>query len=324
MNENLISHNTSLPSIDIIIVNWNSGSLLLSCIQSIIKYHANLVSSVIIVDNASIDSSLLAIDSLECLPFSLQVIRNQDNQGFGAACNQGANQSDSDFILFLNPDTRLFERSLSDPLSYIQDPNNQSVGIVGIQLLDEHSIVARSCARFPSPFGFLAHAIGLDKIFPSLGHFMTEWIHDSTRQVDQVIGAFFFLRRSLFEQLKGFDERFFVYYEEVDFSYRAKKVGWQTIYLADSQAFHSGGGTTNKVKARRLFYVLRSRLLYADKHFSPVGFSLIFLEALLLEPLSRSGLAVARHSWPALKETWQGYVMLWRWLPQWLFKGVTR
>lgn len=132
------------------------------------------------------------------------------------------------------------------------------------------------------------------------------------------------VRRTTFESLGGFDERFFVYFEEVDFSYRARQAGWRSVYLADVQAFHAGGGTSNQVKARRLFYSLRSRLLYAAKHFSTAGTALVFLATLLLEPLSRSALALARRSWPALRETWQGYAMLWRWLPQWVFKGVTR
>src|SRR5660398_194498 len=110
-----------------------------------------------------------------------------------------------------------------------------------------------SCARFPCVSGFLAHAVGLDRSFPRLGHFMAEWDHLANRQVDHVIGAFFLVRRGLFEQLQGFDERFFVYFEDVDFSCRAKQSGWKSYYLADTQAFHAGGGTSNQVKAQRSF-----------------------------------------------------------------------
>jgi len=153
---------------------------------------------------------------------------------------------------------------------------------------------------------------------------MAEWPHDITRDVDHVIGAFFLVRRSLFESLGRFDERFFVYLEDLDFSYRARQAGWRSVYLANAQAFHAGGGTSHQVKARRLFYSLRSRLLYAAKHFSKSGAALVFLATLLLEPLSRSAWALMRRSLPSLKETWQGYGMLWCWLPQWVFKGVTR
>jgi len=153
---------------------------------------------------------------------------------------------------------------------------------------------------------------------------MKDWNHSETREVDQVIGAFFLVKRKVFDALRGFDERFFVYYEEVDFSYRAKKAGWGSLYLAEARAFHSGGGTSEQVKARRLFYSLRSRLLYAVKHFSPDGGVMVLLATLLFEPISRCALALWRHSWPSLKETVQGYGMLWRWLLLWVFKGEAR
>lgn len=310
--------------LSIIIVNWNAGSQLAEVVSSIGKYHHGLVSSVIIVDNASTDDSLDWIETMQDLPFNPLIIRNSENCGFGKACNLGAQHAKSDYFLFLNPDAALYADTLPRALAFMQDPANSRVGICGVQLLDEAGHVSRSCARFPSAVGFVAHAVGLDRFFPRLGHFMSEWDHAQTRQVDQVIGAFFWVRRNLFDVLHGFDERFFVYFEEVDFSYRARQAGWRSVYLADAQAFHAGGGTSNQVKARRLFYSLRSRLLYAFKHFSWMGAFAVLLATLLVEPLSRSALALMRRSWAVLKETWAAYGMLWRWLPQWVFKGDTR
>ena len=104
--------------------------------------------------------------------------------------------------------------------------------------------------------------LGLDLIHPrsALNLFMVEWEHDENRQVDQVMGAFFLVRRSLFCALGGFDERFFVYMEDVDFSYRAHKEGWRSYYLADTQVFHKGGGVSSQAKARRLFSKRSARL----------------------------------------------------------------
>lgn len=311
-------------NISIVIVNWNAGLQLLSCVASIAEHHSGLVSSVIIVDNGSSDDSLEQVEAQGRFPFQLKVIRNRGNSGFGSACNQGAALVDGEFLLFLNPDTRLFDGSLSASLAYLQDANHQDVGIVGIQLLDEKNCIARSCTRFPSPVGFVFHALGLDRVFPRLGHFMAEWAHDTTREVDHVIGAFYLMRNAVFQELSGFDERFFVYLEDLDLSFRAKKAGWRTMFLANVQAFHAGGGTSNQVKARRMFYSLRSRLLYAFKHFGFIAATSILLATLFLEPLSRTVLALARRSSSALKETWSGYGMLWRWLPQWISKGVTR
>lgn len=310
--------------LSIIIVNWNAGSQLAEVVSSIGKYHHGLVSPVVIVDNASTDDSLGRAETLLDLPFRPQIIRNSENCGFGKACNLGAQQVKSEYLLFLNPDATLYADTLPKALAFMQDPANSKVGICGVQLLDEAGRVSRSCARFPSAVGFVAHAVGLDRFFPRLGHFMAEWDHSQTRQVDHVIGAFFLVRRELFNAMHGFDERFFVYLEDLDFSYRARQAGWRSVYLADAQAFHAGGGTSNQVKARRLFYSLRSRLLYAFKHFSWMGAFVVLLATLLVEPLSRSALALRRRSWAGLKETWVGYGMLWRWLPHWVFKGDTR
>lgn len=303
--------------IAIITVNWNAGAQLQHCIDSL---SSPRIQQIIVVDNASTDGSENAIAKHP----GVTLIRSTDNLGFGKACNLGAKQASSEYFLFLNPDAAVYPCTLEKALAFMENPANMRVGICGVQLVDEAGHVARSCARFPSAGGFVAHAIGLDRIFSRLGHFMAEWPHDTTREVDHVIGAFFLVRRALFESLGGFDERFFVYLEDLDFSFRAWQAGWRTVYLADVQAFHVGGGTSNQVKARRLFYALRSRLLYAAKHFSAGGTALVFLATLLLEPVSRTGLALARRSWPALRETWAGYAMLWRWLPQWVFKGVTR
>jgi GT2 family glycosyltransferase len=310
--------------LSIIIVNWNAGSQLAEVVSSIKKYHHGLVSSVVIVDNASTDDSLDRVETMQDLPFKPQIIRNSENCGFGKACNLGAQQAKGEYLLFLNPDAALYADTLPKALAFMQDPANSKVGICGVQLLDEAGHVSRSCARFPSAVGFVAHAVGLDRFFPRLGHFMAEWDHAQTRQVDHVIGAFFLVRRELFNAMHGFDERFFVYLEDLDFSYRACQAGWRSVYLADAQAFHAGGGTSNQVKARRLFYSLRSRLLYAFKHFSSIGAVGVLLTTLLVEPVSRSALALLRCSWAGLKETWAAYGMLWRWLPQWVFKGVTR
>lgn len=308
------------PSICVVIVNWNAGRQLLECINSINHHGRCHVSEIIVVDNGSADGSEAFAERLQ----NVKLIKAGENLGFGKACNLGAQEATSEYLLFLNPDAALYADTLSKVLTYMQDPANAKVGICGVQLLDETCHVSRSCARFPSPLGLVAHALGADRIFPRIGHFMAEWDHAQTRQVDHVIGAFFLVRRDLFEALGGFDERFFVYLEDLDFSYRAHQAGWHSVYLADVQAFHAGGGTSNQVKARRLFYSLRSRLLYSFKHFSWIGAFGVMAATLFVEPVSRSVLALLRRSWPGLKETWAAYGMLGCWLSQWVIKGGAR
>lgn len=298
--------------LSIVIVNWNSGVQLAEAVASIARFHHDLVSSVVIVDNASVDDSLEFLSSLSNNPFSLQLVLNTENLGFGKACNLGAFRSDSEYVLFLNPDASIYADTLPKILVFMQQSSNASVGICGVQLLNDSGHISRTCARFPSPLGLVVRAIGVDRIFPRLGQTMREWDHTQNRVVDQVIGAFFLVRRELFDALAGFDERFFVYFEEVDFSYRAHQLGWHSVYLADAHAFHSGGGTSNQVKARRLFYSLRSRLQYSFKHFPWLGALGVLLATLFLEPVSRSVLAVFLRSWSGLKETWVAFGMLWQ------------
>lgn len=297
-------------TIAIVVVNWNAGDRLRACLDSIAAHAAGLVSQVIVVDNGSTDGSEAGLEGLP----GVTLVRAGANLGFGRACNLGARQAAADILLFLNPDAALYAGTLAALVAFMDAPANARVGICGVQLVDETGSVARSCSRLPSVAGLLAQSSGLDRLFPRLGQAMVEWDHAATRDVEQVIGAFFLVRRGLFESLQGFDERFFVYYEEVDFSLRARDAGWRSVYLADVQAFHAGMGTTAQVKARRLFYLLRSRLLYAGKHFSRPGATAVALGVLFAEPPARTALALARGSWSGVRETWAACGMLWRWL----------
>lgn len=309
-----------MSSIDIVIVNWNAGKQLYNCLKSITATNQDdyELNRVVVVDNASMDGSA---DGLGDLRLPLTLIRNSENRGFAAACNQGAKNSKADYLLFLNPDTRLFENSLVVPIRFMDRPDNRNVGIVGIQLVDESGQVCRTCARFPTSGMFFIKMLGLNRLFPQmfLSHFMNEWDHSETREVDHVIGAFYLIRRQLFESLGGFDERFFVYLEDLDLSFQAYKNGWKTVYLADAQAYHKGGGTSEQVKAVRLFYSLRSRILYGYKHFSWLSATLLLLGTLFLEPLSRIALAVAQGSVRQVTETLVGFFCLWLNLPALLF-----
>ncbi len=299
------------PTLTIVIVNWNAGNLLRECIASIASTSKEgfILSKVIIVDNASSDNSL---SDIEKLGVSVTLIQNSENNGFATACNQGAAESTSDYFLFLNPDTRLFEDSLSFPITFMQSSKNTDVGIVGIQLLDENDNVARSCSRTPSLIIFLVQALGFNRLpkFRHLTHSMQEWPHDTTRDVDQVIGAFFLIRQSLFESLGGFDQRFFVYFEEVDLSYRVSKLGYRSIYLSNAQAFHAGCGTSDQVKAHRLFFSLRSRILYGFKHFTPFQAWALFFITLFLEPFTRVTFSLLKGGWREAQHTLRGYMML--------------
>jgi hypothetical protein len=101
-----------------------------------------------------------------------------------------------------------------------------------------------------------------------------------------------------------------MYFEEVDFSFRARRAGWRSVYLAESQAFHAGGGTSRQVKALRLFYSLRSRLLYGFKHFPSWEAWALTAVTCLIEPVTRTLYCLARGDRSGVLNTWKAYRML--------------
>lgn len=296
--------------VDVVIVNWNAGKLLYECIESIIHHGAPFVSKIIVVDNNSSDDSALFIEALP----QVNLIQAHENLGFGKACNTGARHCDSEFILFLNPDARVYPDTLKNVLAFMRVKENLDAGICGVQLENERGEISRSSSRFPSVTGLLSHSTGLSKLFPRLGCAMSEWDHSTTKVVDQVIGAFFLVRQHVFVELNGFDEQFFVYFEEVDFSFRAKSLGWFSVYFAGARAFHVGGGVSQQVKARRLFYSWRSRIQYVCKHFNLPKIIMVLFGTLFIELLSRVVLSVANRSSASTKETFRAYALLYKWL----------
>ncbi len=308
-------------SLDIVIVNWNAGQQLRDCLGSIFATNRDgfELIRVVVVDNASSDGSA---NDLTDIALPLVVINNTENLGFAKACNQGAVGSRAEYLLFLNPDTRLFNRSLSRPLEFMAQKIRKNIGIVGIQLVDNTGKVSQTCARFPTPRGFFSYIFGLDLLAPYffLSHHMSEWDHMESRQVDHVLGAFFLVRRSLHQALGGFDEHFFMYFEDLDFSCRAKQAGWSSYYLSEAQVYHRGGGSSEQVKSKRLYYSLRSRILYGYKHLSWWAATGLMLGTMLLEPFLRIGCAMGKGR-ISLQETLRGYALLWMSLPQWITKS---
>jgi GT2 family glycosyltransferase len=271
-----------VPPLDVVIVNWNSGELLRGCIASLGRTAGKHNLSIFVVDNASGDGSS---DCLPAMDLEVEVVRSSENLGFAKACNAGAALGQAPYILILNPDTRVAPDTLKHALDYLDRPGNEGIGAVGARLVDDNGRTQRTCAREPTFARLLAQAAGLGRPLESLvgSHFMSEWDHESTEPVDQVMGAFLLIRRDLYERLGGFDERFFVYYEDVDLCLRVRQAGMVVMHLADATAWHLGGGTTDQVRDRRLFYMLRSQTLYAAKHFGRGSAFLVLAAAVTLQ-----------------------------------------
>ena len=298
----------------IAIVNWNAGEALQTCLASIAAtdWARVVLTRVVVVDNASTDGWADGLTDRGGLP--LNVIRNRENRGFAAACNQAAETISADYILFRNPDTVLESTSIPAGVAFLDNPAHASTGIVGIQLVGDGGAISRSCARFPTPVTSLTRARGLDRLLPSLipGYLMTDWDHAASRDVDHVIGAFYLVRAAVCRALGGFDEAFFVYFEDLDFSLRAKQAGWRSHYLATVRAYHKGGGTSDRIRSTRLFYSLRSRLRYSRKHFSrPSAAGLAFC-LFWLEPMVRLAACAIGGSPTGFRDTLGAYRRLWR------------
>lgn len=274
--------------VDVIIVNWNSGTLLRDLFSSLAKTNdRHLVNELIIVDNDSSDHS---IEEIKSNPWQLplNIVRSSSNLGFAKACNLGAKNSNQAYLLFLNPDTVLFEGSIARALQFLDDPIHNDYGACGIQLVDAFNIPNRSCARIPTFSNFLNAALGLNVLRPQIfkGVLESEWNHAQSRDVGHVIGAFYLVRTELFKRFGGFDERFFLYYEDLDFSTVLKKNNYKIAYVADTRAVHIGGGCSKKIKAKRLSYSYLSKIKYINKHFPwhqrlVLNFLVIFIEPLM-------------------------------------------
>ena len=255
------------PRLDVVIVNWNTGDLLRGTLEHLAAADGDGIGELraIVVDNASDDDSWR---NLEVPGLDVEVIRNDTNLGFAAACNQGARLGDSEYLLFLNPDLHVEADSLSAPIAFMESEAGARAGICGIQLRDEAGRPSPSCARYPTLALEFYEMTGLSRLAPHRFErlIMGPEEHLVDRDVPMVSGAFFLMRRALFDQLDGFDERFFMYCEESDLAKRAWDRGAASRYLASVGARHYGEESSTQVKDLRLFYMLRSRTLFIRKH----------------------------------------------------------
>jgi GT2 family glycosyltransferase len=301
---------TDCASLDVVVVNWNSGADLSRCLASLAAAaEIRRICGVVVVDNGSSD------DSLDELPRALPITidRAGSNLGFARACNRGAAAGTAPLLLFLNPDTEIVPGALGAALAAFERRTMAGpIGIVGVQLVDESGRIVRSCSRFPTPLAFLARAVAIDRLpwGRRLGPFMTDWPHHESRVVDQVMGAFLMIRRSLFERLGGFDERFPLYYEDLDLALRALRAGFVSWFEASAMVMHRGGGSSSSIPAERLGLSLFGRWRYARKHFGSFAQGIVLVAMLGIEPWTRLADAVMSGSWRAGRNVIVGYRIL--------------
>lgn len=236
----------------IIVVNFNTSAFILSCLQSIRDCVGGTEYEVIVVDNRSTDGSYHLIQE----KFSdLCLIENRTNLGFARAVNQGLKRAKGEYLLVLNPDITLTAGSIEKSIQFLD--NQPAVGLLLPKLINPDGTLQFSCRTFYDFATILFRRTPLGKIFPNhkiiRQHLMMEWNHDEIREVDWGLGACMFLRRQALKGEKIFDERFFLYFEDVDLCFCLKNEGWKVIYYPEAVMVHSharksAGGFLNRAK----------------------------------------------------------------------------
>jgi len=268
----------------IVIVNWNVKEDLINCLRSIEENRPCTFFEVVVVDNASSDGSIEAVKSR--FP-DVTIITNEQNRGFAVASNQGIEVSQGEYILFLNPDTIIHPGSLDSLISFLD--NNPRVGVCGPKLLNGEGTIQRSVRRFPSFRGVLYRHTA----FRFLGIFKDEykkWVmkdfkHNRQMDVDQVMGSALMVRRSVIDNVGDMDEKFFMYYEEVDLCYRIKQAGWRVVFMPEAVITHLGGRSTGQIPVRKRIMAMASLLKFFRKHrgkFVTGVFNCVFKPAIIV------------------------------------------
>ncbi len=273
---------TNTIELSIIIVSFNTKKLLEECLSSVFNSlkSGNFTKNreVIVVDNASSDNSVSMI--LEKF-HQVKIIKNSSNLGFGAGNNQGIKIAKGEYVLLLNSDTILFKNTIKDALTTIK--KDKEIGVLGVKLLNENKTVQQSVGFFPTPLRILNWMFFIDGI-PVLQdllkpyHLTSSRFYNSENEVDWVTGAFFLLRKAA--TIKDlFDEKMFMYVEEVEFCYRIKKNGWKILYTPLASAIHKKGGS-GKGDEAGLVEEFQGLAYFYKKHYLRV--SQIFLKLSLL------------------------------------------
>ena len=252
--------------LSIIIVNYNSRSLIEQCLVSVQKAIVGINAEIIIVDNNSTDGSE------EYLPAKFQRVKfifNNENLGFAKACNQGFEISSGTYVLFLNPDTILTETCLKDCVSFFE--THADAGAAGVRMLNEKGNFLKESKRgLPTPSTSFYKLFGLTAMFPRSGtiakYYEGHLPENENNPVDVLSGAFMMIRREVFEKVNGFDGSFFMYGEDIDLSLRIGQQGYRNYYLGKISITHlKGGSTTYNYKYIRDFYGAMN--LFVQKHY---------------------------------------------------------
>lgn len=228
------------PELSVVIVNWNACSYLERCLATVYENSDGLQVDVIVVDNASTDGSEAMVRRQYPQALMLQTGRNL---GFARANNLGVQHACGETVLFLNPDTEVTGSALADMVGLLQ--SEPRMGVVGARLLNSDGSWQESCIQaFPTMWNQFLDSELLRRLFPSSklwGRQLCEGDNGSAVEVDAVSGACLMVQREVFEQIGGFDEKYFMYSDDLDLCYRTRKAGYSVKYLDGCRVVHHKG-----------------------------------------------------------------------------------
>ena len=247
--------------ISVIIVNYNVQYFLEQCILSVKAASTNLSVEIIVVDNNSTDASC---SLLQRKYPEVVLIKNTKNVGFSKANNQGVAKASGEYVLILNPDTVVAEDTFTQILEFSK--SKQNMGALGVKLIDgSGAYLPESKRGIPTPM------VAFNKLFGVSSkrtgkYYATHLTEDETGVVDILVGAFMFLKRSVYNEVNGFDEAYFMYGEDIDLSYKILNKGYQNYYFAEVQVIHYKGESTEK-DVKHLKYFHKAMKIFYKKYF---------------------------------------------------------
>lgn len=267
------------------IVNYNTKEDLKKCIKSILQNPPKCTYQIIIVDNNSKDGSKNFLKHIK--KENIKCILNEKNKGFGAACNQIVKLHNSYYTLFLNPDVEISKNAIDKLINFLK--NNEKVGLVTGKLLFPDGSLQLSCRKFPTILRVLfGRESILRKIFPdnsiSKEFLMSELDYNKIQFPDWVRGAVMLFKTGVFKKIGGFDENFFLFFEDTDICLRLREEGYKTAYLPEAVFYHKLAVSTEKELLKTKFIHNISMFHYIKKN---MNYNFIFLSSLFIALITR-------------------------------------
>ena len=250
-----------MAQVSIIILTYNSAKYIKDLLKSLKDFAKD--QEIIIVDNDSKDETVKLSRKFD----EIKVFETGKNLGFAKGINFGAEKAKGDFLLFINPDAVFRKGKLEDLISVFE--KNEKVGVVGGKLIDYHGKEEKSAGKFFNFFETITLALGLDE------KFNLRLSPREVSKVDFVSGGFMMVEANLFKKLGGFDEKFFMYVEDMEFCYRVKKEGREVYFSPDVIISHAGQGSSNKTFA--VVNIYKGILYFFKKHKSILEYVIIKL-----------------------------------------------